>query len=181
MKRIVLTLALAVAALFAVAQNQPSGIRMEIAEATVNEERYCIFTYADADGTFGYYLSLGHEEESFSIGGGFGTIGASRYDETCLYLGATRNEALAMLDTLLSFYDREPGTVVAVPARMSTGGERMGQDISVECEVHKKLLGGKRLVFRFPSGRRTGEVYLGKSTVKQLRWSLKSDRSQHHR
>ena len=34
-------------------------MRMEIAEAELNDNQYSLFTYLDEDGKYGYYMSLG--------------------------------------------------------------------------------------------------------------------------
>ncbi len=180
MKRILILVAFALLSVAAMAQNQRAGERYEVAEVTVNDEVYSLFTYTDDDGTFGYYLSLGHVDEHFSIGSILGSFTYSTYDETCLCMGATRDEAFASLDTILALYSREVGTVLELPARMCTGGNKLGQEIDITCEVHKKWLGGKRLWFYFPSGDdKVGVVYLNKGAVKQLRWSLSLDSKLH--
>lgn len=176
MKRTFLFIALTLASVMALAQNQPAGIRMEATEITVNDESYSLFTYTDEDGTYGYYLSLGHYDEllSISIGNTSSTLG--NFDETCLYLGADREEAFEALDRLLALFDNEPGTTVELPARVATGGERLGGSVNISCLVHKKLLGGKQLLFFFPSHDHSGMTYLGKGSVKQLRRGLSLDK-----
>ena len=48
-------------AMSAMAQKQPAGMRVEVAESETDNGEYSIFTYKDseADDSFGYYLSLG--------------------------------------------------------------------------------------------------------------------------
>jgi hypothetical protein len=180
MKRILILFAFALFSFAAVAQNQQAGVRYEVTEVSANDAFYSIFTYVDDEGTFGYYLSLGRVDEKFSIASVRGTFSYSDFDETCLCLGATRAEAFASLDTLLALYDREAGTAIALPARMATGNLKLGQYVDITCEVHKKVFGGKRLWFYFPSGDgKVGEAYLNKSGVKQLRWGLKVDKKLH--
>lgn len=180
MKRLLVIIAFALFTVAAMAQNQRAGERYEITEVTVNDEVYSLFTYTDDDGTFGYYLSLGHVDGRFSIGSILGTFTFGSYDETCLCLGASRDEAFASLDTILALYDREVGTSLELPARMCTGVHQLGQDVDITCEVHKKFFGGKRLWFYFPSGDdKVGVVYLNKGSVKQLRWGLNVDKKLH--
>ena len=181
MNRILYFIALLLVSFAATAQSHVAGIRSEVAEVTVNDEDvYTLFTYTDDDGTFGYYLSLGHVDERFSLGGRLGTFSFSSFDEVCLCMGADRDEAFASFDTLLALFDREPGTVIELPARVSKHAVSLGQHIDVACEVRKKLLGGRRLWFYFPSDSgREGVVYLNKSSVKQLRWGLGLDKKMH--
>ena len=53
-------------AMSAYAQNQPAGMRVEVAESETDNGEYSIFTYKDseADDSFGYYLSLGRVADS---------------------------------------------------------------------------------------------------------------------
>lgn len=178
-KLLILSLSV-VMALTAMAQDQPVGVRMESSQIEVNEEeKYTVFSYLDDDGTYGYYLSLAHEQELLSVVSGATSASFGVEDEVCLWLGGDREAAIAMLDTLLTFFDREVGTTVSLPARTSMG-ERLKDKIEINCVVQKKLLGGKRLYFLFEGIRgRQGEVYLSKSSVKQLRWGLKVDRKLH--
>lgn len=167
--------------LTAMAQDQPVGVRMESSQIEVNEEeKYTVFSYLDEDGTYGYYLSLAHEQELLSVVSARSSSSIGLEDEVCLWLGGDREAAIAMLDTMLTYYDRDAGSTIELPARMATGSERLGAKVSVNCVVQKKFLGGKRLVFFFEGvGGRQGEVSLSKSSVKQLRWGLKVDRKLH--
>ena len=172
MKRIFTTLALACVLTSAWAQDFPAGMRKEIVEVEQNEDEYTLFSYKDEDGSFGYYLSLGHmfpilEAEIF---GGQTTLG--HIDETCLCLGATKEEALATLESLLALTEEEPGTTAAFQCRRATGGERLSVPDQANCVVVKPFLQSKRLRFQFVSGRHTAEVDLTRSTLKTLRWNL---------
>jgi hypothetical protein len=168
-------------ALTAMAQDQPVGIRVEASEYEVNdEEQYTIFSYLDESGVYGYYLSLAHNDDklTFFTEGTSTSIGV--VDEVGMWLGADREAAFAMMDTLLALFDREEGTTVNFAGRAVSGGERLGVQADINCVVKKKLLGGKRLWFYFDEGaRHRGEVYLSKTAVKQLRWGLKMDRKLH--
>lgn len=178
-KLLILSLSVAMA-LTSAAQNEPVGVRMESSQIEVNEEeKYTVFSYLDDDGTYGYYLSLAYEQELLSVVSDHSSSSIGVEDEVCLWLGGDREAAFAMLDTLLTFFDREPGTTVAMPARTCMG-ERLKDKIEINCVVQKKFLGGKRLVFHFEGlGGRQGEVSLSKSSIKQLRWGLKVDRKLH--
>ncbi len=178
-KLLILSLSVAMA-LPSMAQNEPVGVRMESAEIEVNdEEEYSVFSYLDEDGTYGYYLSLEHEQELLSVASATSSASIEVEDEVCLWLGGDREAAIAALDTLLTLFDREPGTTVSMPARTCMG-ERLKDKIEINCVVQKKFLGGKRLWFFFEGvGGRPCEVTLSKSSVKQLRWGLKVDRKLH--
>ena len=158
MKRIIAAIAFACVMLSAWAQDFPAGMRKEIVEIEQDDHEYSLFSYKDADGTFGYYLSLGRvfpilEAEIF---GGQTTI--SHMDETCLCLGATTEEA--------------PGTTAAFQCRRSSGGERLSVPDQANCVVVKRFLQGKRLNFQFVSGGHTADVDLTRSTLKSLRWNI---------
>ena len=141
------TLVLACVMLSAWAQDFPAGMRREIVEIEQNDNEYSLFTYKDEDGTFGYYLSLGRvfpilEAEIF---GGQTTI--SHVDETCLCLGATKDDALATIEQLLALLEEEPGTTAAFQCRRASGGERLSVPDQANCVVVKRFLQGKRKAF----------------------------------
>ena len=126
------------------AQDFPAGMRNEIVEIEQNEDEYSLFTYKDEDGAFGYYLSLGRvfpilEAEIF---GGQTTI--SHMDETCLCLGATKEEALATIEQLLALLEEPAGTTAAFQCRRSSGGERLSVPDQANCVVVKRFLQGKQ-------------------------------------
>lgn len=171
--------AVLLAVLPACAQNYTPGVRYESTEISVNDEVYTVFSYTDDDGSFGYYLSIARVDEILSVSTPRSSASISNIYEACLWLGNSRDEAIAFLDEMLSLFEQEAGTVREMPARMTTLGDRLGDDIQLVCEVKKKLLGGKRLLLYFPVGRFEGQTYLNKSTVKQLRWGLKMDQKLH--
>ena len=178
MKHLLLAVAAIIATFSLQAQQKeiPANIRMEVAEVEKDNAKYEIFTYKDDDGTFGYYLSLGGASQIFSISkNGVTDFSIEDARETCLWLGATSAEALATLDTIFALYDREAGTVVQFQGRTTAGADRLTDPNTTTCTVQKRLLGGKRLVFTFTSGRRECGVYLNKGIVKQLRFGLKTD------
>jgi len=180
MKRLSLALALACMALFVQAQDIPAGLRMEIVEIEDNDESYSLFSYKDEDGTFGYYLGLGHEYrllEIFVDGDSHSSF--SHLDETCLWMGETVADAYASLERLLALLEEEPGTTAEFPCRMTGGAERLTASVTATCIVVKRFLQAKRLQFHFPVGNRTGEAELSKSALKSLRWSLNVNQKLH--
>ena len=155
-------------------KNFADNIRYEVTELTVNNEEYSLFMYKDTDGDLGYYLSLGHAERIMSIGHEtLGTLTVDRFDETCLCLGFSTEDAYATLDTLLAMTELETGTTMELPARMTYGSDRLGDMSTAICMVQKPLIGGKRLVFLFESGQYMAETYLKRSSIKQLHRNLK--------
>lgn len=158
------------------AKDIPTGMRMEIVEAEQDDNEFTIFTYKDEDGTMGYYMSLAWDfniSEIFDVQILGGSL--SHIDEVCLYLGGTADEALESLNSLMSLYDKDANTTVELPARLSTGADRLGDNTTVQCIVKKKFLGGKSLQFHFVSGKHTAKTNLGKSTFKFLRKGLELD------
>ena len=172
MKRIITTLALACVLTSAWAQDFPAGMRREIVEIEQDDHEYSLFSYKEEDGSLGYYLSLGRvtpivEAEIFG-----GHTSFSHIDETCLCLGATKDEALATIESLLALLEEAPGTTAAFQCRRSSGGERLSVPDQANCVVVKRFLQGKRLCFQFVSGEHTAEVDLTRSTLKSLRWNV---------
>lgn len=154
----------------------PANVRIDVSEVTNNNAKYSIFLYKDDDGTVGYYMSLGGASEIFSISiKGAGNFAIEDVRETCLWLGATTDEAFASLDSLLALYEMEAGTVKEFQGRSALGFDRLQESNITTCQVKKKLLGGKRLLFTFTSGSVDCGVYLNKGIVKQLRFGLKTN------
>ena len=154
----------------------PANIRIDVSEVTKDNAKYSIFLYKDDDGTVGYYMSLGGASEIFAISiKGAGTFSIEDTRETCLWLGATSEETFASLDSLLAMYDMEVGTVREFQGRSALGFDQLLEQNITTCEVQKKLLGGKRLLFTFASGDNDCGVYLNKGIVKQLRFGLKAN------
>ena len=90
-------------------------------------------------------------------------------------LGATTDEALVAIDSMLDLYDKDVDTTVEFKGRAATSGFQLGDTLTTTCTVVKKTMGGKRLQFLFPSGRRQARCYLSKSMLKELRTNLKID------
>ena len=181
MKRIFLVVLFSFIALSAFAQwDFPAGMRMEVAEAGQDDNEYSIFAYRDDDGTFGYYLSLGHVFHLLEIfREDITDASLDHLDEACLWLGATADEAFATLDSFLELLDADMGTAVEFPGRLSSGAEKLGEPSTATCVVVKRLLQGKRLCFYFTSGRHTAQADLTKSAVKSLKSMFKLDQKIH--
>ena len=158
------------------AQNQPTGMRVEVAEAETDHGDYSIFTYKDTDDadSFGYYLSLGRVSDFLGADEFLG-MEVKNLHEVTVRLGGTTDEALATIGTILDLYDKDLDTTVEFSGRAATSGFKLGEPVTTTCTVVKKTLGGKRLQFLFPEGKRQGRAYLSKSTLKELRTDFKFD------
>ena len=183
MKRFIILCAIAMATAVTFAQNKeiPAGLRMEVAEAEIDEHyQSSIFTYKDEDGTFGYYLSVSHVYELLKmVRDDITDMSVAHVDETILCIGSTPEEAFAFTDSLLALLDKAPGTTVQFPCRLATGADRLGASSTATCIVVKRFLQKKRLCFHFTSGNRTAEADLNKSSVKSLRLSFKVNHKLH--
>ena len=135
-----------------------------------------IFTYKDSDeeNSFGYYLSLGRVADFLGADEILGMEVKNNHEVT-IRLGATTNEALATIDSILDLYDKDLDTTTEFQGRAATNGLQLGAPVTTTCTVVKKTLGGKRLQFLFPEGKRQGRAYLSKSTLKELRMNFKID------
>lgn len=178
MKKIILLVAFTiVATIGAQAQKDiPANLRVEVAEAEKDNAEYSIFIYKDNDESTGYYMSLGGKSQLFSMSfNGGNEFSIADVFETCLWLGSTTDEVFASLDNLLAMYDMEAGTMKEFQGRSTSGAERLAEPNVVTCMVQKRLIGGKRLLFSFNSGKYQCGVYLTKGVVKQLRFGLKAN------
>ena len=164
-------------------KKQPAGMRVEVAEAETDHGEYSIFTYQEDDGeyqssdeveTFGYYLSLGRTADFLGADEILG-IQVQNIHEVTIRLGSTTDEALATIASILDLYDKDVDTTVEFAGRAATSGFRLGGPVTATCTVVKKTLGGKRLQFLFPEGKRQARAYLSKSTLKELRTGFKLD------
>ena len=176
MKRYLVMAVAAMALGTAQAQKQPAGMRVEVAEAETDHGEYSIFTYQDTDSvdTFGYYLSLGRVADFLGADEILG-MQVQNIHEVTIRLGATTDEALATIGNILDLYDKDVNTMVEFQGRAATNGFQLGDPVTTTCTVMKKPLGGKRLQFLFPEGKRQGRAYLSKSTLKELRTNFKID------
>jgi hypothetical protein len=158
------------------AQKQPAGMRVEVAEAETDHGEYSIFTYKDSneDDSFGYYLSLGRVADFLGADEILG-MEVQNIHEVTIRLGATTDEALATIGSILDLYDKDVDTTMEFQGRAATNGFQLGEPVTTTCTVVKKMLGGKRLQFLFPEGKRQGRAYLSKSTLKELRTNFKID------
>jgi hypothetical protein len=174
---------LALTTLPATAQNQPAGMRMEVAESETDHGEYSIFTYVDEDGTFGYYLGLGRLANFLEADEILG-MEIKNVKETTVCLGATYDEAFAALDNIMALYDKDLDTTVELQGRTVTGSGQLGLPTNIQCVVVKKMLGGKRLQFVFPFGKHSAHAFLTKQVLKELRTEMKIDKKlhpKHHR
>lgn len=177
MKKILMIAASAMmSAMSVLAQNQPAGMRVEVCDAETDHGEYSIFTYQDTDsvGTFGYYLSLGRITDFLGADEILG-MQVQNIHEVTIRLGATTDEALTTIATILDLYDKDVDTTAEFKGRAATAGFQLGDTVTTTCTVVKKTLGGKRLQFLFPEGQRQGRAYLSKSTLKELRTNFKFD------
>ena len=177
MRKIHILVAVALMAAMSVnAQNQPAGMRVEVAEAETDHGEYTIFTYKDTDedNSFGYYLSLGRVTDFLGADEILG-MEVQNIHEVTIRLGATTEEALATIGAILDLYGKDVDTTVEFQGRAATNGFQLGESVTTTCTVVKKPLGGKRLQFLFPEGQRQGRAYLSKSTLKELRTNFKFD------
>ena len=158
------------------AQKQSAGMRVEVAEAECDNGEYTIFTYKDSDAndSLGYYLSLGRVTDFLGADEFLG-MQVQNIHEITIRLGATTEEALATIATILDLYDKDIDTTVEFSGRAATSGSQLGDVVTSTCVVVKKPLGGKRLQFLFPSGKRKARCYLPKSALKELRTNFKLD------
>jgi len=179
MKRILTTLALVCATLSAVAQNNPFGMKMEIASVGQDDNEYSIFTYEDPDGTVGYYLGVGHVFDLLELFSDDRSSSFGFVDETCLVMGETMDDAFAFLDSLLELLEEAPGTTADFPCRLTMGADQLFAPSTANAIVVKRFLQAKRICFHFLSGNHTAEVDLTKSAVKSLRWNLDLYRKLH--
>lgn len=181
MKRFFFTALFTLSVLFSFAQDIPSGTRFQLTEFEQDEDKqYSVFRYKDEDGTIGYYLSLGHSDRILEVYYKDNlTSSVDLYDEVCLYLGATIEEANASINSFLELLEKETGTTIEFPCRLTTGGDILGEHSTTTCTIVKRFLEGKRLCFRFKSWRHTAEADLTKSALKALRFGLKIDKKIH--
>ncbi|MBO4822570.1 MAG: hypothetical protein J5548_14030 [Prevotella sp.] len=177
MKKVLTMLLLSVLTLSTIqAQNQPAGMRVEVAEAETDNGEYTIFTYKDTDDddSFGYYLSLGRVADFLGADEILG-MEVQNIHEVTIRLGSNTEEALATIGSILDLYDKDLDTTVEFKGRAATNGFKLGESVTTTCTVVKKMLGGKRLQFLFPEGKRQARAYLSKSTLKELRTGFKFD------
>ena len=82
-------------------KSHPVGVRMEVAEAETERGEYSIFTYKDADDTFGYYLGVSRSTDTLGTDNVLG-FDMSGFREIAIWLGATSDEAMSAHSFLVS-------------------------------------------------------------------------------
>lgn len=162
-----------------------TNMRVEIGSTERDRAEYSVFTYQDDEETFGYYLSVGRVTHILGIlRDDIETDDFDKVKETCIYLGSTYDEAYEVLGDMLNLYDKDVDTSVEYKSREAARGNRLGDTTSSTCIVKKKPLAGKQLMFLFAGGKRETHAWVPKQVIKELRWSLKTDKKihpQHHR
>ena len=159
-------------------KKQPTGMRVEVAESETDHGDYSIFTYVDDDDTFGYYLSLARTSDFLGADEILG-MQVKNIREVAIWLGATSTEAMETIGDILDLFDKDLGTTAEFRSRATMGSARLSDYINTNCVVEKKPLGGKRLQFFFPSGKKQAYAYLTKSVLKELRMNFKFDLKLH--
>ena len=162
-----------------VAQNNiPVGMRIEVAECGSDDNTCSIFYYKDEDSSAAYYMSLGREYNIVYVESSIiGDLSVDHIDEFCLNIGQTADEAIAYLDTLLTIFEMETGTVLEFPCRTATWADKLGEHGVATCFVVKRFLQGKSLCFQFKSGNRIAQTDLSKMAVKSLRLGMKLEKN----
>ncbi len=181
MKKILMMVIVAMMATMNIqAQNIPANMRIEVAESERDKSEYSIFLYKDNDETFGYYLGLGKVLHLVPlVRDDITDLSIDNIKETCIWLGATYDEAYAKLESILELFDQDLETTVEFQGRAVARGERLGEPTTSTCIVKSKLLGGKQLLFAFTYGKHQAETYLTKTVVKELRTGMKIDKKLH--
>lgn len=169
MRRILVSLAAVFIAFSAYAQEIPAGMRMECASVEEDDNVFSVFSYKDNNGTFGYYLGFGREVELMDIlRGDITDLSLSHRDEACLYMGETAEEAAAFLDSLKELREKDPGTTVVFPCRLTAGAEQLSVPSTATAVVVDRLFQAQRICFHFQSGSHSAETDLTRSTIKSL-------------
>ena len=166
MKRFLTTAALIVASVTMLAQALPANTRKTVAQAQGKDKTYEIFTYKDADGTTGYYLGLGTPD---NIPGYIITF--DDIPETCLMMGSSLEEVQKNLEDLLAFFGSASGTTKNFAARTAIGSQ-LKESADAQAALQVIFMGGKRIVFTYPSKAFTTETYLRRHTIRALLNSL---------
>lgn len=101
--------------------------RTDYCSVKADSKDYQVFSFKDADGTLGYYLSLG--------------------SPTCIYIGSNAAEAQRTLNSLVNLVDSPEGTVQEFQARAIDGGQ-LGKFGTTDSVVEKKS-GPKHISFPY--------------------------------
>ena len=149
---------------------------MEIVELEQNDNVFSVFRYRDATGSPAFYMSLGHQYEYAALfPDEAGEISFTHYDEVCLEMGATADDALEFLNRLILFADEEPGVSMEFKARHTNAGEKLTEATVVTGVVNKQLL-GRSIDFTFRTDKYAATASIGKNGLKSLRASFKITR-----
>ena len=167
MKRFITSLALIALSVAALAQTLPALTRTTVAQSPEKEKTYEIFAYKDADGTTGYYLGLGTPN---NIPGYIITF--DDIPETCIKMGGSLEEVQKNLEDILAFYGSTSGTTKDFAARTAVGST-LKESGTAQATMQSIFMGGKRIVFTYPSKAFTTETYLRRHTVRNLLNSLR--------
>jgi len=141
MKRTLTIIAFLMLSMLAFAQ------RTDYCTVKADSKDYQVFSFKDADGTLGYYLSLG--------------------SPTCIYLGSNAAEAQRTLNSLVNLVDSPEGTVQEFPARAISGGQ-LGTFGTTNSVVEKKS-GPKHISFPYNQT----ESYLTKKAATSISTAAK--------
>ena len=101
--------------------------RTDYCSVKADSKDYQVFSFKDADGTLGYYLSLG--------------------SPTCIYIGSNAAEAQRTLNSLVNLVDSPEGTVQEFQTRALDGGQ-LGKFGTMDSVVEKKS-GPKHISFPY--------------------------------
>lgn len=175
-KKLIILLLCAITMGTAYAQKQPVDMRVEVTDVDFDDDEFSIFTYKDseADDAFGYYLSLGRVTKFLGADEILNLEVLNIY-EVAIWLGATSEEAMATLGSMIDLYDQDVDTSVEFSGRASTNSFKLGEPATSTCTVVKKLLVGKRLEFVFPVGKYQAVCYVPKSVLRDLCNNFKID------
>lgn len=168
MKRIFVFVALIFVSSLMFAQKFQVGVRDEIVSIEENENEYAIFGYMDEEGTKGYYLGLGRPDV---IPGSI--IAFDVFNETCIYLGATLEEALGTMGSIVDLFSGRMGSNKVFEARLGVGEllKDKGQAIGT---LERRIIAGKHISFAFKTPSFLTESFLNKITAKSLLTGLKA-------
>ena len=172
MKKILLSLALALPAVFAFAQDVTSRRPNVIAQDGNNH--FYIFEATDENGEYGIFFSVGQTFPIFKYETERSKTTINHSDRASILIGQSYDDVMPFLDNLLSLADSELGASEQFPARYSPSILRQGPPVTVTCVLGKPFLKRPRLVFMFQDRERLIQVEMTKWTINVLRDSYAS-------